>query len=98
MSAEMVMIHLKMIFFKSSYKLSKMKGFWNLGMIVTKLKEPPWQVRYQMAVAEDQASLAPGNSGNAAGVAIKQQTKSDALFYHCWGWPMPPQNWLILSI
>jgi hypothetical protein len=39
-----------------------------------------------MAVAEDQASLAAGNSGNAAGVAIKQQTKSHALFYHYWGW------------
>jgi hypothetical protein len=35
-----------------------------------------------MAVAEDQASLAAGNSGNTAGVAIKQQTKSHTLFYH----------------
>jgi hypothetical protein len=31
------------------------------------------------------ASLAAGNSGIAAGVAIKQQTKSHALFYHYWG-------------
>jgi hypothetical protein len=35
-----------------------MKVFWNLGMIVTKLKEPPWQVSYQMAVAEDHGSKA----------------------------------------